>query len=202
MATFPKRESDIARLAHDLATGLAAHPEDFPAPPVAPDEIQQSLTAYNGAREAAIQASAMAQQGTAAKDVALTELVDKMKMNLRYAENISRGQDGKLELLGWGAPRRGTPHDLPGQVRTLELIREGADWVFLDWKEPADGGQVAAYRIQRRRRDGGPWTDVGMAIESEVLLNGQEAGVEFEYHVIAVNRAGEGRPSNIVRAVL
>ena len=37
---------------------------------------------------------------------------------------------------------------------------------------------------------------------SEVLLNGQEPGVEFEYHVIAVNKAGEGRPSNIVRAVL
>jgi hypothetical protein len=91
---------------------------------------------------------------------------------------------------------------VPGQVRTLELVREGPDWVFLDWKEPADGGQVSAYRIQRRKRDGGTWMDVGMAVESEVMLNGQEPGVEFEYHVIAVNKAGEGRPSNIVRAVL
>jgi hypothetical protein len=41
-----------------------------------------------------------------------------------------------------------------------------------------------------------------MAMESEVMLNGQEAGVEFEYRVIAVNKAGEGLPSNIVRAVL
>ena len=57
MATFPDREADIARLAHDLATGLATHPDDFPAPPVGADEIQQSLAEYNTAREAAIQAS-------------------------------------------------------------------------------------------------------------------------------------------------
>lgn len=202
MPTFPERESDIARLAHDLASGLAAHPEEFPAPPVAAEELEQSLTAYNDAREAAIESSADAQQGTAAKNQALGGLVDKMKRNLRYAENIARGENGKLQLLGWAAPRRGTSRDAPGQARTLEVIREGADWVFLDWKEPVDGGKVTAYRIQRRMRDGGAWIDVGMAVESEVLLNGQEAGVEFEYHVIAVNKAGEGRPSNIVRAVL
>ena len=97
--------------------------------------------------------------------------------------------------------RSGTANDTPGQVHTLELIREGKDWVFLDWKEPSDGGQVAAYKIQRRKRDGGPWMDAGMAVESEVMLNGQEPGVEFEYQVIAVNKAGEGLPSNIVRAV-
>lgn len=202
MSTFPLREADIARLAHDLASGLASHPEDFPAPPFGAEEIEKSLAEYNAAREAAIQASANAQQGTAAKNQALTALVDKLKMNLRYAENITRKDDGKLQLLGWGAPRRGTPNDVPGQARTLEVIREGADWVHLDWKEPVDGGQVGAYRVQRRKREDGTWIDVGMAIESEVLLNGQESGVEFEYRVIAVNKAGEGRPSNIVRVVL
>ncbi len=40
-----------------------------------------------------------------------------------------------------------------------------------------------------------------MSVESEVTLNGQDAGVEFEYQVIAVNKAGEGPASNIVRAV-
>ena len=41
-----------------------------------------------------------------------------------------------------------------------------------------------------------------MAVESEIMLNGQESGVEVEYRVIARNKAGEGPPSNIVRAVL
>jgi hypothetical protein len=90
MAAFPEREADIARLAHDIASGLATHPDDFPAPPVGVDEIRQSLAEYNAAREAAVQAAANAQQGTAVKNEALTALVDKMKMSLRYAENITR----------------------------------------------------------------------------------------------------------------
>jgi hypothetical protein len=202
MAEFPEREADIARLAHDIASGLAAHPDDFPAPPFGPEEIQQSIAEYNTVREAAIQASANAQQGTSAKNEALTALVDKMKMNLRYAENVTGSDNGKLQLLGWGARRRGSANDVPGQARTLEVVREGGDWVHLDWKEPADGGQVGAYKIQRRRRDAGGWSDVGMAMESETMLNNQEPGVEFEYHVIAANKAGEGKPSNIVRVVL
>lgn len=202
MATFPTRESDIVQLAHDLATGLMAHPEDFPAPPVTPDAIQQALAEYNAARETAIVASAQAVSGTQTKEEALAVLVDAVKTNIRYAENTVRGEDGKLQLIGWGGRRTGSANDTPGQVRTLELIREGADWVALDWKQPSDGGVVAAYKIRRRKRDGGRWTDAGMAVESEVVLTSQEPGVEFEYHVVAVNKAGEGPPSNIVRAVL
>ncbi|NIM51467.1 MAG: hypothetical protein GTN78_04335 [Gemmatimonadales bacterium] len=39
-------------------------------------------------------------------------------------------------------------------------------------------------------------------VDSEVLLSDQKPGIEFEYQVIAVNKAGGGSPSNIVRAVL
>jgi hypothetical protein len=73
---------------------------------------------------------------------------------------------------------------------------------LLDWKQPVDGGKVAAYKIQRRHRAGGSWAHVGTAVESEVLLTAQERGVDFEYHVMAVNKAGDGRASNIVTAVL
>ena len=56
--------------------------------------------------------------------------------------------------------------------------------------------------IERRKRLSGPWADVGMAIESEITLSNQERGKEWEYRVIAVNKAGEGTPSNTVMAVL
>ncbi len=199
---FPKREPDLARLAHDLVNGLRANAEDFPSPPVSPDQLQQTLDTYDAAREAAITRYAHAVSGTQEKEEAMDSLIDEMKSTLRYAENTVNGDDGKLQLLGWGGRRARTANEVPGQVRTLELIREGKDWVFLDWKQPVDGGLVNAYKIQRRKRDGGSWMDAGMAVETETLLPDQESGIEVEYRVLAVNKLGDGPPSNIVRAVL
>jgi len=62
--------------------------------------------------------------------------------------------------------------------------------------------KVTADVVQRRERPSGPWTDAGMAIESEITLSDQERGKEWEYRIIAVNKAGEGEPSNTVMAVL
>jgi len=201
---FPYREPDILRLANDIAAGLAANPEVFPAPPYSPEDFENALDAHDGNREAQIMSRAAAMQATAAKDESLTAIADMSKSVLRYAENHTRGADGKLQLLGWGGRRARTQSvtELPGQARTLELIREGPNWVYLDWKEPMEGGQVTAYKVQRRNREGGDWTDVGMSVDSEITINGQDTGVEFEYRVIAVNSAGEGPASNIARAVL
>jgi Fibronectin type III domain len=199
---FPKREPDIARLAHDLVNGLRANAEDFPSPPVSPDQLQQTLDRYDAAREAAITRYAHAVSGTQEKDEALDALIDEMRPTIRYAENTVKGDDGKLQLIGWGRRRTPSPTDLPGQVRTLELIHEGENWVELDWKQPSGGGMVTAYKIHRRKRDGGSWMDAGMAVETEALLAHQESGIECEYRVLAVNKLGEGPPSNIVRAVL
>ena len=61
---------------------------------------------------------------------------------------------------------------------------------------------VAAYKIQRREPPSGAWADVGMAIESKITLTNQARGKEWEYRVLAVNKAGEGQPSNTVMAVM
>ena len=63
-------------------------------------------------------------------------------------------------------------------------------------------GKVAAYKIERRQRLSGPSTDVGLGIETEITVSNQERGKEWEYGVIAVNKAGEGTPSNTVMTVL
>ena len=59
-----------------------------------------------------------------------------------------------------------------------------------------------AYKVQAARPEEGVWKDVGMSVETELMVNDQERGVDLQFHVIAVNRAGEGGPSNIVRVVL
>ena len=66
------------------------------------------------------------------------------------------------------------------------------------WKESIDGGQVAAYSVQRRERPAGEWSDVATAMESEITLNRQTRFKEFEFRVLAMNKAGEGESSNSV----
>ncbi len=51
-------------------------------------------------------------------------------------------------------------------MRQLEAMKQGEGWVFLDWKQPAEGERVSAYKVQRR--SGGNWQDVATAIKSGV----------------------------------
>ena len=199
---FPSKESDIIVLAQDLSAGLGANPSVFPAPPVSPADLQARMSAYITARDAATAAAAAAQQATAAKAAALAALSDDMMADLRSAENTVKNDDTQLKLLGWAGPKAKTALSAPGQCRNLEAPRQGAGWVFLDWKEPVDGGATTAYKIQRRNRPDGSWTDVATALESEVSLVDQPRGQESEYRVLAINKAGSGEASNTVMAVL
>lgn len=71
----------------------------------------------------------------------------------------------------------------------------------LDWKEPVDGGDVASYKVQRSE-DGANFTDVGTAVESIIALFEQPTAKKLFYRVVAINRAGEGAPSNTVSLLL
>jgi hypothetical protein len=159
-------------------------------------------SAYTTARNAAVAAMAAAEQATTTKDEALQTLVDAMKADLRYAETTVDFDDDQLKRIGWGGRKQKTSLEVPGQARSLEAPRQGEGWIFLDWKEPIDGGKPAAYKIQRRQRPEGAWVEVSMAIESEITLSDQTRGVEWEFRIIAVNKAGEGLSSNTVMAVL
>ncbi len=74
---------------------------------------------------------------------------------VNYALSLFRKNGAKLKLIGWGARRApATPPDtVPGQVGHLVVQHEGKNAVSLSWRDPLDGGEVAAYRIQRLRAD-------------------------------------------------
>ena len=93
-----------------------------------------------------------------------------MKADIRYAENTVNFDDDKLKLIGWAGKKEATPLAPPGQARQLEAPKQGAGWVFLDWKAPFDGGKPKAYKVQRRLRPSGSWQDVATAIVTEVTL--------------------------------
>jgi len=199
---FPDREAQIKALAQNIVTGLAANAADFPSPPVPSADLQALLTSFITLCDEQVAAQAAAEQTTQTKKAGLEELVTAMKADLRYAEDAVNYDDAKLTALGWGGRAEATALEIPGQARALEAPQQGEGWVFLDWKQPADGGAVAAYKIERRERPAGDWTLVSMAIESEATLNNQERGKDWEYRVIATNKAGESAPSNTVAAVL
>ncbi len=202
MARFPRTEAQIKALAQSMATGLTANPADFPAPPVDPVDLQALLDSLITLTDDQVAAMAAAEQATETKAAGLEELVTAMKADLRYAEDAVNYDDAKLTAIGWGGRAAATALEVPGQPRSLEAPSQGEGWVFLDWKKPADGGAVAAYKIERRERTTSDWTLVSMAVESEATLNNQDRGKDWEYRVIASNKTGESIPSNTVAVVL
>jgi hypothetical protein len=199
---FPDTEPEIAALATVLIEGLRSSPEDFPAPPVPSDPLQQSLDLYNEARTAAVAAESAARDRLAAKNRALEQLADNMRLDLKYAEVTAKAAPEKLAMLGWGPRRDPRTLDLPGVVRDLVIKSRGDTWLVLDWKAPTTGGTPAAYHIERRRRDGGEWEEIAHAIASEELLTEQEQGVEWEFRVYAENKAGVGERSTVLAVEL
>lgn len=202
MARFPITEADIVALAQAMESGLADNAAVYPAPPIAPLDLSALISAYTSAKNAAIAAQAAAEDATTSKDEALDDLADAMKSDIRYAENTVDFDDDKLKLIGWAGRKERTPLAPPGQARLLEAPKQGEGWVFLDWKAPIDGGAPAAYKVMRRERPAGPWEDAATAVITEATLVEQPRGKELEYRIIAVNKAGDGEPSNTAMVVL
>lgn len=202
MPRFPKKEAEVQPLAMSIVLGLWNNQPVYPNPPVDVFTLFGKMNLYINAKNSNIAAKAAAEAATTAKDEKLADLIDAMKPDLRYAENVTKFNDDKLKLIGWAGKKAKTPLAVPGQTRLLEAPKQGAGWLFLDWKAPADGGKAKAYKVQRRNRSAGAWKTVATAILSEITLVDQPEKTELEYRVIAVNKAGEGSPSNTVMVVL
>lgn len=170
-------------LAQDMSAGLATNASVYPAPA----DPRSHTEAYTTACAAAVPTQDAADRATAAKTDALQALCD--------------DYDDQLKLIGWGRRESKTSLDAPGHTSSLEAPRECEGRVFFDWKVPVDGGAVAACKIQSSLRPDGLWTDAGVAMESEITLTDQARGKEWEYRVIAVNKAGESESRNTVMVV-
>jgi len=139
MARFPLKEAEIVVLAEAMITGFTANVAIYPAPPVTALALTTAKNDYISAINAAIAAKAAAEVATTAKDDVLEDLVDAMKSDIRYAENTVDFDDDKLKLIGWAGKAAGIPLAVPGQLRSLEVPKQGDGWVMLDWKAPAGG---------------------------------------------------------------
>ena len=199
---FPKTEAKIITLAQKIIAGLRDNP-NFPDPPFTPDQLQASLDNLLSSSDAQVKALAAAKQATDTKQTNLDEMITEMKTVIHYADDTVHGDDAKLSELGWGGRAEPRTLQVPGQPRLLEVQQQGAGWLTLDWKKPADGGTPASYRIERRElSENGTWALAGIALETESTLKEQKHGKEWEYRIIALNKTGDSEPSNTVTAVL
>lgn len=202
MRKFPKAESEIVALAQQMATGLEVNALTFPAPPVLFDAINDKITASIGARDAMTAAKAASLAATAAKNVALDDLIDAMQQVLRYAENIPGYGHEELSLLGWSARREDTPLEAPGSSPLLTVTGEGPGDLSLRWHKPTAGGAPASYLLERREQGTETWNLIEVVSNREVTLTEQPRGTSLEYRVVSMNRAGKSSGSNAVTVVL
>jgi len=207
MPRFPKREADVVALGDAMIAGYTANPGDFPNADVA--ALQTARSDYQTSKDAQLDAQAQAQLATEGKDNNLDALEDNMKNQLKQSEVDTSDDPEKLSLIGWGKKAPAQPSDPPGQPRALDPVIEGPGTLFLDWKAPArgSGGSVRSYIIERRKQPSGggqfgAWSQVGVALDSEITLTGQPRGSQLEYRVIAINAGGQSVPSNTAAVVL
>ncbi len=202
MPRFPTREAEVAALAGTMVYGLNEFPDNFPACPLAVETLQESLEGFVRTKEVAAKAEGATAAAFQDKEEAMQTLTENMKDVLRYAETAARHDESMLKNIGWSARREPGTLKVPGSPRTLEVKREGRGWVYLDWKSPADGGAVSAYRVITRPAGETEWKDAVLCFESMTVLTDQKQGIELEYQVVAVNKAGESLPSNLITVAL
>ncbi len=207
MPDFPKREGDIAALAKSVIAGYIAHPEVFPG--ADPAALQADLDAFKAAKNLQVRKQAEAQLAKQAKDGTLHQLRGRLKTQLKRSEADTAADPEQLELLGWAPKATARPVDPPGQPREVRSLAEGAGNVTLEWKSPAstDGGRVRTYVIERREQSEtggvfGEWCQVGVALETRIVLEAQPRHRDLEYRILALNHAGQSPQSNVVAVVL
>ena len=91
---------------------------------------------------------------------------------------------------------------LRSEILYLQAIGITGDQIRTEQRTGAHQYTATRTRLFRRPHVEEAWEGAGMPVDPQSLLSGQERGVALVYHVIAVNKAGEGEPSNIVTTVL
>lgn len=201
MAIFPKDETSTIVLAQLAANGIRTNPETFPNPPVPFADVLADITAYNAKMGEIQAAEAQKKLLVQEKNEIYSRVREATRDYVDYAELIAKGDPAILALINWGNRAEGSPLQPPGQSRYFEIIGQGDGYVRFDWKEPLEGGEVAAYNIMRSE-DGANFQIAGTVTVSEGAVFDQPTGKKLFYNVVALNRAGSGVASNSVSVVL
>lgn len=210
MPRYPAQQAQILALAEAMIGGYTEHAALFPN---ADAPLLQSLRdTYNSAAAVQTDAMAAAQLATEAKQAALNQLQTVIKQQLKQSQIDTAANPENLNYIGWGPRAEARSIETPGQPMKLKSIDEGAGTLLIEWKRPArgSGGPVRTYIIERRElitdKDDNDktskWKQTALSLETTASLKDQPRGVQLEYRVKTINKAGQSPPSNTVAIVL
>jgi hypothetical protein len=202
MPEFPRDEEGIIDLGRRFAGGLNLSGIHYATMPVSKVEFEMLMAEYNALIGEITQIKAQQAGKIADKKKVLGKITAGLKRNLRFLELMTNGSDAELTKYGWGARRKRQKLKPPEQPRYLEDIKQGEDYLILDWKAPFGGGKVKSYKIYRRIEDENEPQVINSALSTEIKLLNQPRKVTLQFYVTAVNNAGESLPSNTVSVVL
>lgn len=90
------------------------------------------------------------------------------------------------------------PCDPPGKPGRPEIAEWGEGSCTIRFTPPrSDGGApITDYIVEKRYRGGGEWEKAVKQLDYEIKVDNLIAGREVEFRVSAVNKAGQGEPSD------
>jgi len=153
MPRFPKTEAEIIALAQQIENGLNNN-QNLAASPVNKNDFAAIYSAFIAKRDLILVKEAELSIDHDEKDDLQDDLTEAMQRVIDYLDSFTNSDGAQLASIGWGSAAAPTKQP-PGQPRVLEIISQTDAILSLDWKNPADGGRVASYRVERRERPAG-----------------------------------------------
>ncbi|CAF0846330.1 unnamed protein product [Brachionus calyciflorus] len=135
--------------------------------------------------------------------VKLTKLTPKKEYKFRVRAVNKEGESPNLETSTGTVAKN--PFDEPSAPGSIDILDWDADRIELEWKAPEnDGGApIEKYLIEKREKGlKTPWVKAAEVNfpTTKTAVTGLSEGKEYEFRVIALNKAGPGEPSEVSRS--
>lgn len=138
------------------------------------------------------------------KKFKVDNLVDKNKYKFRIRALNKVGPSEPADLTDTVLAR--DPWDFPGPPLDLEVKDWDKNFVDLSWKPPEkDGGApILRYLVECKEKFGKEWIKCGLTDDANCVTKVEDIiqeGKTYEFRVKAINKAGEGQPSEPTKPV-